>query len=312
VRVIADHQKNVLVYDIGGSHVSAALCFEGDYRLGPTVIAHHPEEQSSDAFVETLHALGLKAAPDIHNVLGAELAMPGPFDYTEGVSWMRHKMPYLYGVNLRDALAQRFDWQTGQVHFLNDAAAHLLGEIGAGAARGVHRAVSITLGTGVGSAFAIDGRIVTHGPGVPAGGEIWNLPYEGHIVEDFISTRAIQQSYLERTGEEREVAAIASGANENPAAVEIFTEFGRRLGVLLRELFSAFAPDVVVLGGGIARSAPLFLAVAQDQVKEIPIELRISALGDPAPLVGAGVAWFADSTVSRAKPVSEALHSEAP
>ncbi len=300
--MIPDHQKCVLVYDIGGSHVSASVCFEGDYRLEPTVITSHPEEQSSNAFVEVLHALGLKAAPDIHKVLGAELAMPGPFDYATGVSWMRHKMPYLYGVSLRDALAQQFGWQPGQVRFLNDAAAHLLGEIGAGAARGVHRAVSITLGTGVGSAFAVDGRIVTHGPGVPAGGEIWNLPYEGHIVEDFISTRAIQQNYLESTGEEREVAEIASGANDDPAAVEVFTEFGRRLGVMLRELCSPFAPDVVVLGGGIARSAPLFLAVAQDQVKEIPIELRISALGDHAPLVGAGVAWFTDSNVPQANP----------
>jgi glucokinase len=67
------------------------------------------------------------------------------------------------------SLAERFGWQPGQVRFLLDSAAFLLGEIGAGEARGVERAVGITLGTGIGSAFAVDGQIVTEGPGVPPG-----------------------------------------------------------------------------------------------------------------------------------------------
>ena len=194
-------------------------------------------------------------------VLGAELAMPGPFDYSAGVSWMKHKMPYLYGVDLRAALAGRFGWQPDQVRFLNDAAAYLLGEVGAGAARGIPRVVAITLGTGVGSGFAVYGHVVTAGPGVPPGGEIWNVPYQGGIVEDLISTRAIQKDYLERTGHERDVATIAAGAAGDDAAKEVFADFGRVLGVALRDLFTTFAPDVVVLGGGISRSAHLFLSL---------------------------------------------------
>ncbi len=308
--MIADFQKRIVVYDIGGSHVSAALCFQ-DHRLGPIETASHPEEQTADAFVEVLYSLALKASPDLRDVLGAELAMPGPFDYAAGVSWMRHKLPYLYGISLREALARRLGWQPDRVRFLNDAASHLLGEIGAGAARGVDRAVIITLGTGIGSAFAVDGRVQVDGPGVPPGGEIWNQPYQGRIVEDFISTRAIQQAYRQRTGLERDVATIAAAAKDDVAAAEVFSEFGRQLGLALRSLFSAFAPDVVVLGGGIARSADLFLPAAQLQLKGLPMELRISALGDHAPLVGAGVAWFADSAASPAEPGCEALHSDA-
>jgi hypothetical protein len=47
-----------------------------------------------------------------------------------------------------------------------------------------------------------------------------------------------------------------------------------------------------VLGGGISRSAPLFLPTAQRELNGLRAELRISALMDDAPLVGAGVAWF--------------------
>jgi glucokinase len=204
---------------------------------------------------------------------------------------MKHKLAYLYGFDLRRALAEHFGWPPSRVRFLNDAAAFLAGEIAAGAARGVRRVVGITLGTGVGSAFAVDGHVAREGIGVPAGGEIWNVPYQGGIVEDQISTRAIQKSYRELTGQEREVAAIAASAGQDPSAAEVFSAFGRNLGVALRDVLAPFAPEAVVLGGGIARSAQLFLPAAQGEVGT-SAQLRISSLGDHAPLVGAGAAWF--------------------
>lgn len=283
----------VLVYDVGGSHVSAAVCFKDGYRLRQVVRAIHPKDETSAAFVEMLHSLGMKASEGIAGVEGAELAMPGPFDYEKGVSWMKHKMAYLYGVNVSEALAAPFGWKANQVRFLNDAAAYLLGEVGAGAARGVKRVVCFTLGTGVGSGFAVDGRRVIDGRGVPPGGEIWNVPYQGGIVEDKISTRALKSAYLERTGQEREVASIAHyAAGGEAAATEVFEGFGRDLGVAIKLLLKDFSPNVVVLGGGIARSANLFIAATKTELEGTGIELRIAELGDNAPLAGAGVAWF--------------------
>jgi glucokinase len=287
------NDRCVLVYDVGGSHISAAVCAAANLALGKVAKAPLPAEQSANAFVQVLSDLASQAAPDLGRVEGAGLAMPGPFDYAEGVSWMRHKMPYLYGVNVRRALAERFGWQEAQVRFLNDAAAFLLGEIGAGAGRGVSRVVGITLGTGIGSGFAIDGQLKTGGPGVPPAGEIWNMPFEGGIVEDLISTRSIKSGYLERTGHEREVAEIAASAASDTKAVETFTAFGHDLGRALRNLLREFAPQVVVLGGGISRSASLFLPAAQLELQGVAMELRISVLGDEAPLVGAAVAWLA-------------------
>jgi glucokinase len=218
--------------------------------------------------------------------------MPGPFDYARGVSFMQHKLPYLFGRDLRQAFADSLEWVPDQIKFLNDAAAYMLGEIGAGAAKDFSRVVVLTLGTGVGSGFAIDGKVQTEGKGVPPGGEIWNVPYEGGIVEDQISTRALQKSYRDRTGNRAEVAAIAAEAGTANAAAEVFAEFGHTLGKAVKALFTDFGPDVVVMGGGIARSAKLFLPQAQSEVAGLGIELRVARLDESAPLVGAGVYWL--------------------
>jgi glucokinase len=234
------------------------------------------------------------------------LAVPGPFDLKAGVSLMRHKLPYIYGVDLRTGLAARFGWQPSQVRFLNDADAYLLGEIGAGAARGFRRAVGLTLGTGIGSAFAVDGRLVTEGPGVPHGGEIWNLPYRGGIVEDFVSSRAIVGNYERRTGARREVVDLAAAVPADEAAREAFQEFGQHLGEVICTLLAEFRADVIVLGGGISRSPHLFLPTVQAGLVDSPAQLRISELKDRAALVGCGVAAFqsADGSPDAGKSVA--------
>ncbi len=284
-------ENRVLVYDVGGSHIAAAVFHGQNCGLSRVVSAGYPSDQTTQTFLNVLHSLGALAMEGGDSVRGAALAMPGPFDYEAGVSWMQHKLAYLYGFDLRQALAAHFGWEPSRVRFLNDAAAFLTGEVSAGAARGVNRVVGITLGTGVGSAFAVNGHVVREGAGVPPGGEIWNVPYLGGIVEDQISTRALQKSYRERTGQEREVVAIASAAAREPVAAEVFAAFGRNLGVSLRAVLSTFAPQAIVLGGGISRSAALFLAAAQAEIGDFA-QLRISALGDEAPLVGAGAAWL--------------------
>jgi glucokinase len=288
----ADLENPVLVYDVGGSHVSAAICHGGAFRLGPVASAPHPANETSDDFIDLLYQLGIKASSGSNGLAGAELAVPGPFDFAAGISRMRHKLPYLYGIDLREKIAERFAWQPCQVRFLLDSAAFLLGEIGAGEARGVPRAVGITLGTGIGSAFAIDGHIVTEGHGVPPGGEIWNLPYEGGIVEDFLSTRAIQRGYKLRTGALPNVARIAADSANDPDAAAVFADFGRHLGIALRMKLTEFAPDVVVIGGGISRSAHLFLPEAMSELAGLKMQLRVAKLLDHAALAGAGVAWF--------------------
>jgi predicted NBD/HSP70 family sugar kinase len=95
-----------------------------------------------------------------------------------------------------------------------------------------------------------------------------------------------------RTGALPIVARIAADAANDPDATEVFAEFGRHLGLALRMKLSEFDPDVVVIGGGISRSSHLFLPAAIKELAGLKMQLRVSALLDDAPLVGAAVAWF--------------------
>ena len=174
---------------------------------------------------------------------------------------------------------------------MNDAAAFLIGELFHGAANGVRRAVGIVLGTGVGSAFAVDEQIVVTGRGVPPDGEIWNLPYRDSTVENFISTRSIQRRYEDLTGIRAEVRDIAALGIENPQVRQTFAAFGKELGEVLRNTCLEFAPQRILLSGGISRAAGLFLAAAEKELNDPGVHLQVSNLFERAPLIGAGVSW---------------------
>jgi predicted NBD/HSP70 family sugar kinase len=150
--------------------------------------------------------------------------------------------------------------------------------------------VGVTLGTGVGSAFAVDGDIVRSGDGVPPRGEIWNLPWDGGIVEDAISTRGIQSEYELRTKERPTVREIAERCPSDEDAVAVFEEFGETLGNVLKQVTAAFDPATIIFGGAISRSADLFLNATRRRLSE-STTLKVSTLFEDAALLGAVVHW---------------------
>jgi glucokinase len=308
----SESSRLLLALDIGGSHVSAALCALDDLRVLQLTSAPLAGVSRFDGFVDLLYLLGREVGGP-RRLAGGALAVPGPFDCIEGVSLMKHKLEWLYGRDLRGALAARFGWASDRLRFLNDAAAFLTGELAAGSARGANRAVGLTLGTGIGSAFAIQGKCVTEGKGVPPGGEIWNFPYGDGTVEDLISTRALKADYAARTGKPREVKAIAEAAvASDPDARRVFERLGNNLGQVIRDVIAPFQPEVAVVGGGMARSARLFLPIAQKLVDCGCIHLLPSRLLEKAQLIGAAAFWRdqhnSADTAPAARPKPGAAH----
>jgi glucokinase len=300
-----DSKSQILVFDVGGSHIAASLFHPDKSTIGTIHTLSVRESGSEEEFLAAFESLAKTMLPDSAPIGGVSVAIPNPFDYERGVSHMRHKYRQLYGKNLREDLAESLECEPSRVHFLNDAAAFLIGELSQGAARGVKRAIGIALGTGVGSAFAVDGQIAVTDPGVPADGEIWDLPYRSGTVEDFVSTRSIQRRYEQVTGICAEVRDIAALGIDNPLVRETFEAFGEELGNVLRTTCSEFAPQLIVLGGGISRAAAFFLAAAERELGDPGIQLRVSDLFDRAPLIGAGVSW-------RSNYMTEKLHSSEP
>ena len=126
---------------------------------------------------------------------------------------------------------------------------------------------------------------------MPPDGYLYCLPWGNGIVEDAISTRAIQRSYRALTAEQCEVRDLAVRARTDVVALSVWKELGKTLGLVLQPLAREFRPELIVLGGAIAQSAEFFLPSAESVLQGTGAELRVSTLLDRAALFGAAAAW---------------------
>jgi glucokinase len=289
--VSSDH---VAALDIGGTHASAgvvALNARAVEDGSRTRVLLHPVGSGSELLADIVRAASEVVRPGVHR-LG--VAVPGPFDYEAGISRIEHKLLGLYGVDLRSRFAAALGLPAHDVRFLNDAEAFLLGEWWAGAARGHARAVGITLGTGIGSAFVADDQIVRSGSEVPPGGELYVLSFRGAPVEETISSRGLISAYGSSEDKRPDVEEVAARAKAGePAARRAFEELGRALGEFLTPWLRRFEPTCLVVGGSIARSWELFEQSLRAELESVASVMTITAAAelDDAPLLGA--AWYA-------------------
>ncbi len=142
------------------------------------------------------------------------------------------------------------------VHVVNDADAAGVAEVKYGAARDVQGLVILTtLGTGIGSAFLLDGKLMPNS-------ELGHLEIDGHDAE-----KRAAQSAKEREGLS-------------------YTQWAKRLQRYYSHVEGLFWPDLFVVGGGISKASDKFLPLLDLRTPIIPAKLRNSA-----GIVGA--AWLA-------------------
>lgn len=205
----------------------------------------------------------------------------------------------------------------------NDANVAALGEKFAGICNGVDDFVYLTLGTGIGGGICIGGEIYRGHRGTAA--EI------GHMIVDpdgpmcGCGRRGCLEALASGTALEREAARLAlkypdsvlnysrqegtesiigeavaeAALAGDRAALEAFSYVSHYLGIAIVSLIHIFDPQLVVLGGGMARSGRLILDGVREvvQARGIPsctegTEVVLSSLGTDAGIIGAAVyAW---------------------
>jgi glucokinase len=239
--------------DLGGTRIKAvALAPQGgvvDQRLSPTDEADLPRAVRTAVD-------GMVAAQGPPRWIG--LAAPGIVEPGgRAVWWMAGRLEQLVG----------FDWgefleRPGEVPVLNDAQAALMGEVAVGAARGCDHVALFTLGTGVGGALLIDGRLLR--------GAIGRAGHLGHVCLDPDGPPSIAQcpgsleyaignySIARRTGgryvsTQAMLDAMSAG---DPGAREFWLRSVRQLAAAIVSVVNAVDPALVILGGGIARAGP--------------------------------------------------------
>lgn len=262
----------VAAMDIGGTHVSAANVDVTSRTIVAGEWARLPLDGQASAaeFVKVLAdcAALLPFRPERRWAI----ALPGPFDYERGIGRYEgvSKFNALRGYDLRAALTPLLPG-VGGISFCNDADAFGLGEWWTGAARGYSVVAGITLGTGVGSCFLRDGRLLWDGPGIPPGARINELSFAGKPLEETVSRDAMRRSYARATGgnQDVDVLEIAHRAHDaDRVAIEVFAQTYRVLGLVLAPILAAFDPQILVVGGSIAASWDLVAEPLRDGLEE--------------------------------------------
>jgi glucokinase len=277
----------VPVLEIGGTHVTAAAVDPSDWRLEGSTRYSLDADASADALIQRFFRAGNALRAPAGATWG--IAMPDPFDYQHGIGLFEGvgKFTALRGVDVGDALRTRL---RGPVAFLNDADAFLLGEWAAGAAVGAHRCVGITLGTGVGSAWLVDGAVVD--PGVPPGGRIHRLSIGSQPLEDVVSRRAIRRAFAAAGGDpDADVRDIAEQARTGSVmARRVLDGAMTALGRVVGRCTAGFRPDLLVIGGSMSASWDLFEPAFRAGAlgNGLP-RIAIAADSERAPLIGAAL-----------------------
>jgi glucokinase len=245
--VVMSNEAGVAVLEVGGSHVTAAVVAPGSWEVASLRRTALDSQTTAEQIVAQLAA----AASQLPLANGLALAMPGPFDYAAGVAWYRgvDKFDSLYGFDLGQSLRSLLD--VDRVVFVNDAEAFTVGEWTTGPLQGLARCCGVTIGTGIGTAFLADGRVVRSGDTVPPGGELYRTSVAGKPLEDWISSRAILRAYGGPAGigvKEIAEAARAGDLHAQQVLVDAFTV----LADALTPWLTRFGATRVVLGGSIS------------------------------------------------------------
>jgi polyphosphate glucokinase len=148
-----------------------------------------------------------------------------------------------------------------QVRVVNDADAAGYAETRYGAAKGHPGTVIVTtLGTGIGTAVIIDGRLVPNT-------ELGHLEIDGKDAEEKASNLAREEKDLS------------------------WEEWAERLTVYYRTLEKLFSPDLFVVGGGVSKKADRFLPLLDIETEIVP-----ATLGNTAGIVGAALLAYEDTS----------------
>lgn len=274
-----------LALDAGGTVIKSAVLDENGFPLFP--IRQYParSEESASVILSNLSHVAEEGLSRCRQAgfrpAGMGVAFPGPFDYTAGISRIRGigKYDSIYGLSLKEYLAGLPDLRGLPLFFANDADLFCLGECLTGKGRGYRRVMLACIGTGIGSGFVADGRLIKKGDGVPAEGWIYSIPYKDSILDAWLSAsgirRMIQESGAFPAGVDvKELAAYARGGHA--AAQKIFTAFADMLAEALPPFVSAFEAEALILGGQVARSAELFSGPLAQRLAQTGVALHIS------------------------------------
>jgi len=200
---------------------------------------------------------------------------------------------------------QGFVWQdfldsAAPVVVLNDAHAALLGEAWRGAAKGYRNVILLTLGTGVGGAVLVEGRLIK--------GQIGRAGHLGHVTvysdgsPDIVNTPGSLEQMIgnynlaERSGGRFSSTRLLVEAHlrGDKEATTVWLRSIFHLAAAIASFINAFDPEIVIVGGGIAKAGPALFDPLRKELDRFEwrplghtVQVVPAALGEKAGAIGA-------------------------
>ena len=302
--------KQVIGIDLGGTAIKLGI-YLPDGNCQKSISIPTPQPSFPDKVIAAI-ATEVDRLNSDRKCLAIGIGTPGPVDATGRIAKVLINFNGWRDVPLADMLEAKTGLPTIAA---NDANCAGLGEAWLGAGRNYRNFILLTLGTGVGGAIIIDGKLFVGHLG--AAGELGlitlnpdgppcNSGNQGSL-EQYISAPAIGR----RTGKDpAELGKLARSGDRE--ALNFWQEYGKDLGAGLASLIYILTPEAIAIGGGVSASAEFFLPAARAEIdrrvlasSRVDLQLLPAQLGNQAGAIGAAkLAW---EMVNRFTPSNDAI-----
>lgn len=289
-------QAEVIGIDLGGTAIKLGR-FSEDGKCQQSLTVPTPQPATPEAVIQVMVAAINSLETTAVKAIG--VGTPGPTDAAGKIAKIAINLVGWNDIPLAELLETKLGLPT---ILANDANCAGLGEAWLGAGRNFRNLILLTLGTGVGGAIILDGKLFIGHQGAAGELGLITLNPEGPkcnsgnngSLEQYVSVQAIRRL----TGlEPLELGELAEKGDRK--ALEFWQTYGKNLGIGLASLIYVLTPEAIILGGGISASAKFFLpaAIAEIEQRVLPIsrtglQVLLAELGNQAGMVGAAkLAW---------------------
>jgi len=299
----------VVGIDLGGSHLHFALA---DFRgtiLQDSNKKIRPEDGPHKLIGEIVDGARSLTAKAGGRLRAVAIGVPSPVDAERGVVAFAYNLPGWKNIHLGRELEEKL---RVPVFLENDCNMAAIGEHWRGVAKDVNNFVMIAIGTGTGSGVFVDGKLYRGRTG--SAGEVYRMNIDWPRWAENYGDSGHFESYVSGIGiaaEGRKALPVPASSAASDLAAErdayfVFEAFRQgdpnarcvmekiftMLGVGIVNIISILDPDLIVLGGGIAKGAPEFMLSTVDRIvqhiyKENAPPIKLSSLEDKAQTFGA-------------------------
>lgn len=264
-----------LSIDLGGTNVRIAQV-ENGRCLEKTSVACQAQQDASTVLSQLFQLIESRMNEQVD---GIGIGVPSIVDPDKGIVYNVANISSWKEIHLKEILEKEFKLP---VAINNDSNCFTLGESMFGDGQPYTNMVGVTVGTGIGAGVIINRHL--YGGQYLGAGEIGSLPYLDADFERYCSSFFFKRHNI--TG----VEAAEKAKQGDPAALGIWQEFGLHLGNLMKVILYTYAPQAIILGGGIVAAFPLFkdsmevamrsfpYKIISNNVKVIPSRLKDASL----------------------------------